>query len=54
MKFITGRAETDDLLSTWANNVAVIKASHYFWSSGTELQRSQEGLLRSLLYDILW
>ncbi|KAF1961010.1 hypothetical protein CC80DRAFT_489231 [Byssothecium circinans] len=28
-------------------------ASYYFWVNGTEIQRSQEGLLRSLLYELL-
>ncbi|EEU39283.1 uncharacterized protein NECHADRAFT_82115 [Fusarium vanettenii 77-13-4] len=53
MKFIAGHLETTSLLSLWANDRVMIKASHYFWSSGTDVQRSQEGLLRSLIFDIL-
>ncbi|KAH8880969.1 hypothetical protein GQ53DRAFT_812944 [Thozetella sp. PMI_491] len=32
---------------------ALVKACHYFWSAGSHMQRSQEGLLRALLHDIL-
>ncbi|UPL04115.1 hypothetical protein LCI18_015049 [Fusarium solani-melongenae] len=53
MKFITGRSETTSLLSLWAKDMVMISASHYFWSSGTDVQRSQEGLLRSLIFDVL-
>jgi len=53
MKFVADHQKTDSLLSLWANDGTVIKACHYFWSPGSEIQRSNEGLLRSLLYDIL-
>jgi hypothetical protein len=53
MKLIAKHKTTDHLLGKWAAGGAVTKACHYFWSVGTEMQRSQEGLLRSLLYDIL-
>ena len=53
MKFIAHHPLTNELLSMWANSGTVIKACHYFWSPGTDIQRSQEGLLRSLVYDIL-
>ena len=45
MKFITE-------LSQWASHQHLITASFYFWHTGTVLQKSQEGLLRSLLYEI--
>jgi hypothetical protein len=53
MKLISNHPFTDELLSVWAPEGRLTKASHYFWSSGTEVQRSQEGLLRSLVYEIL-
>ncbi|KAG8529688.1 uncharacterized protein KY384_005169 [Bacidia gigantensis] len=40
-------------LRNWAGSSELITATFYFWNSGTELQMSQEGLLRSLLYQIL-
>lgn len=40
-------------LKTWSSPRRLITAAHYFWNAGTPEQKSQEGLLRSLLYDIL-
>ncbi|KAF2677498.1 hypothetical protein K458DRAFT_319518, partial [Lentithecium fluviatile CBS 122367] len=34
-----------------SHNLVIV--DYFFWVGGTDLQRSQEGLLRSLLYDIL-
>jgi len=52
MKFITGEESTRTVLSAWAEPKPAVMASHYFWSAGTAVQKSEEGLLRSLLYDI--
>jgi len=52
MKFITDHPATRSALSRWAHPLPVVVASHYFWSSGTEMQRSLQGLLQTLLYDI--
>ncbi|CZR53588.1 uncharacterized protein PAC_03468 [Phialocephala subalpina] len=41
-------------LSTWKQTFDLYTAGFFFWSSGTKLQQSQEGMLRSLLYDILF
>ena len=40
-------------LKKWSNSKRLVTATHYFWNAGTPMQKSQEGLLRSLLYDIL-
>lgn len=53
MKFVADHEETKKILSIWANPRKLVIASHYFWWSGTTLQKSQEGLLRALLYSIL-
>jgi hypothetical protein len=53
MKFITGHEQTQSALDTWSGGRRLVVASFYFWSSGTPLQRSQDGLLRCLLYKIL-
>lgn len=50
MKFVAGAKRTHTILSRWASPVVV--AAHYFWHSGSPVQRSQEGLLKTLLYDI--
>jgi hypothetical protein len=66
MKFICDDLRTKFLLERWAcrqdgfeqgiemsdaHNLLI--SSFYFWNSGTEIQMSQEGLVRSLLHDIL-
>ncbi|KAK4196079.1 hypothetical protein QBC40DRAFT_300613 [Triangularia verruculosa] len=53
MKFILSHKELDSNLSVFAGNTPLLKASFYFWNSGTELQKSQEGLMRSLLHQLL-
>lgn len=55
MKFVSNHSRTRDALSAWARKPSqkVIVASHYFWSTGNKIQRSQNGLWRSLLFDIL-
>lgn len=50
MKFVAGAAKTYQLVSRWASPTIIV--AHYFWSSGSPMQKSQEGLLRSLLYSI--
>ena len=52
MNFITEHPKTRQTLSQWASHHHLITASFYYWHAGTELQKSQEGLLQSLLYKI--
>nr|XP_036580328.1 uncharacterized protein CTRU02_09558 [Colletotrichum truncatum]KAF6788240.1 hypothetical protein CTRU02_09558 [Colletotrichum truncatum] len=52
MKYLGCHPHTSDLLSTWSQPKECIVACHYFWSSGTRLQKSINGLLRSLLFEI--
>lgn len=53
MKFIASHEQTRLALAGWAGDKKLLVARFYFWSSGSPLQRSQEGLLRCLLYQIL-
>lgn len=53
MKFIASHEQTRQALAGWAGDKKLLVARFYFWSSGSPLQRSQEGLLRCLLYQIL-
>ena len=53
MKFLEAHHSTLDLLRQWAGNQRLIRASFYFWNAGTEMQKSVEGLLQSLLHTIL-
>ena len=54
MKFLTHHRSTKQALQQWTDGKDLITADFYFWHAGTELQKSQEGLLRSLLHGILF
>lgn len=53
MKFLSHHPRTIEKLGLWAKQKRLITADYFFWEAGKSLQKSQEGLLRSLLYDIL-
>lgn len=53
MRFISTHENTSAILRAWSGGARLEIASYYFWNSGVLEQRSQAGLLRSLLYDIL-
>ncbi|KAH8731342.1 hypothetical protein GQ44DRAFT_698575 [Phaeosphaeriaceae sp. PMI808] len=42
-----------DYLEAWSGTSPGITAAFFFWNSGTELQKSPVGLLRSILYESL-
>ncbi|KAK7994586.1 DNA damage-inducible protein 1 [Apiospora marii] len=52
MKYVARSDQTMSKLGRWAQGHRVIIASHYFWSRGLPMQRSQQGLLQTLLLDI--
>lgn len=52
MKFAADSEDARRFLQEWAQPRQAIIASHYFWISGTPMQKSQQGLLQTLLYDI--
>ncbi|RSM10963.1 hypothetical protein CEP52_003201 [Fusarium oligoseptatum] len=53
MKFVAGHMQTQVWLRQWAGHGELILARHFFTIYGTAIQRSLEGLLRSLLHNIL-
>ncbi|KAF2628007.1 hypothetical protein BU25DRAFT_410635 [Macroventuria anomochaeta] len=53
MKYISDHEKTRRLLSSWTGKGNLVIAKHFFWVTGKELEKSHEGLLRSLLYQIL-
>lgn len=55
LKFLDNHDQTGTILDDWASQKEkkLIRASFYFWASGFPIQRTQEGLLRSLLFQIL-
>lgn len=52
MKFVADHPRSLDALTTWSSPYRLVLASHYFWSAGTPMQKSYQGLLQTLLYDI--
>lgn len=53
MKYIFHAPETREQLKEWAGEKKLVMAQYFFWNAGSTLQKSQEGLLRSLLFEIL-
>ncbi|KAK7973267.1 hypothetical protein PG988_007401 [Apiospora saccharicola] len=53
MKFLAEHERTQTALQTWAGHQTLVIASHYFWNSGSPMQKSQEGLIQTLLYQVL-
>ncbi|KAI4859835.1 hypothetical protein F4820DRAFT_438659 [Hypoxylon rubiginosum] len=54
MKFLCEDPRTAELLRSWANPRRLVTANYFFWNMAKNpLQKSQEGLLRSLIYQIL-
>ncbi|QKX61547.1 uncharacterized protein TRUGW13939_08699 [Talaromyces rugulosus] len=53
MRYIYENDRTKQELKAWAGAMPSITCGFFFWKSGDEYQRSQSGLLRSLLFEIL-
>ncbi|KAL9611748.1 MAG: hypothetical protein Q9167_003634 [Letrouitia subvulpina] len=53
MKYMQDQKIFAELLDSWKSTSELIVASFYFWYAGNALQRSQLGLLRSLLLAVL-
>ncbi|RSL54069.1 hypothetical protein CEP54_010093 [Fusarium duplospermum] len=53
MKFLSTHPRTRAEIEKWAGDKILVLASFSFWKPGSELQKSLEGLFRSLLCDIL-
>ena len=53
MSFLCQDERTIQALTVWSDTKVLFMPKFYFWSSGTTMQKSFEGLLRSLLWQIL-
>lgn len=53
MKFLCQNEKTKQHLQEWAGSRSLTTASFFLWHLGFDIQKSQEGLLRALLYEIL-
>lgn len=52
MRMLHQNERTVDLLRIWCSNLPLVTASFFFWNSGSKIQMSQDGLLRSVLLQI--
>ncbi|KAK4609394.1 hypothetical protein CLAFUR4_14429 [Fulvia fulva] len=53
MRYIISARNTPVLLQQWAGSSELVLASFYFWYLGSAMQKSIEGLLRSILYQLI-
>lgn len=53
MKYLLDHQRTKELLYAWAQSDSLVIGSFFFWNTGSEMQKSKEGMLRSLMYQIL-
>ena len=53
MKYICEHERTLSALRTWARSEKLVTANYFFWNAGLPMQKSQKGLLQSLLYQVL-
>ena len=52
VKFIADHPQTLQALSAWSYPKPTIIVKHFFWSAGTPMQKSWQGLLQTVLYEI--
>jgi hypothetical protein len=53
MKLIVADQHTYKFLEDWAGRKELISAQFFFWRGGSDVQRSRQGLYRSLLFEVL-
>lgn len=53
MKYTSNHRQTHLRLQEWSTPQRLITASYFFWNSGLPMQKSQKGLMQSLLYQVL-
>lgn len=53
MKFLNRSQQLRASLEVWAGGRQLFITSFYFWITGTRMQKTQEGLLQSILHEIL-
>ncbi|KAH0536562.1 hypothetical protein FGG08_006570 [Glutinoglossum americanum] len=53
LRFLSEHYNTKAALRSWAGGHKLFAASYFFWNAGNMMQKSQEGLLQTLLYQVL-
>ncbi|KAI0506530.1 hypothetical protein F5B22DRAFT_445817 [Xylaria bambusicola] len=52
IKHVADSPNTHAALRQWSSPSELVISSHYFWIFGTPMQKSKEGLLRTLLFEV--
>ncbi|KAK8850906.1 nacht nucleoside triphosphatase [Apiospora arundinis] len=52
MKWLIGQGQTREALNRWSSSGDAIISSHYFWIFGRPMQKSWDGFLRTVLFEI--
>ena len=52
MRLLTDHNKTFEALYSWAGSRRLVVAKFFFWNAGRDLQKTQDGLLRTLLFEI--
>ena len=52
MNYVANEPRTQEMLQLWAGDKKLIVAKYFFWNAGAPMQKSQQGLLQSLLREI--
>lgn len=53
MKYVNDEPRTLQALEDWAGLTSLVVGRFFFWNSGFEMEKSLEGLFRSLIYQII-
>ncbi|KAF2029551.1 hypothetical protein EK21DRAFT_112759 [Setomelanomma holmii] len=53
MKYLVNDARFRQALKSWAGDTPLLITSFYFWNPGNSMQKSQEGLFRTIIHQIL-
>jgi len=53
MKYVYQNGKTKEALSQWAHGKELVLAGYFFFDRGDEMQKSREGMLRGILYQVL-
>ncbi|KAK4219780.1 hypothetical protein QBC37DRAFT_237472, partial [Rhypophila decipiens] len=53
LKFIAFHEKVEEHLKVWAGESPLLIARFFFWNAGTLMQKSREGLLRSIIFGLL-
>lgn len=53
MKVLASHPQTESGLRRWAGGRDLIIASYYFYHNGRDMQKSQKGLMQSLVFKVL-